>query len=137
MYCIHTTDRQSAQGKPFVTLEPASWTVFQENEPNSLSCKAPSLVFSAYFMVSSQRRCSIMTKSVVFQIMRELFDISVFLITLKLSHIFVSGITLCHALRPHLFHGFPAKMALVCARSMLSYDKNVVFFLVLFLVVDS
>ena len=47
----------------------------------------------------------------------------------------MSGITLCYALRPHLFHGFLAKMALVCARSMLSYDKNVVFFLVL--VVDS
>ena len=68
--------------------------------------------------------------------MRELFDISVVLITLKLRHIFVSGITL-YALRPLLFHGFPAKMALVFARSMLSYDKNVVFFLVLVLVVDS
>ena len=69
--------------------------------------------------------------------MRELFDISVFLITLKLRHIFVSGITLCYALRRHLFHGFPAKMTLVCAHSVLWYDKNVVFFLVLLLVVDS
>ena len=32
MYCIRTTDRQSTQGKPFVTLEPASWTVFQRAE---------------------------------------------------------------------------------------------------------
>lgn len=29
LYCIHTTDKQSAQGKPFVILEPTSWTVSQ------------------------------------------------------------------------------------------------------------
>lgn len=72
----------------------------------SLSCKASSLVFSAYFLKSWQRCCSVRNKSVFFQNEQQLFDISVFLITLKLRCIFVSGITLCYALLPHFLSIF-------------------------------